>query len=946
MENNKNNNPINNEPNKTKQYKVVSNKKKRKIGKIIKRVFLTLLLLTIIGAGVGFALIYGIAKDAKLDAQDLAIEYENSVVLDIEGNVIANLSGDENREIVTVSEMSKYLPKAFVAIEDERFYEHDGVDIKRTAAATGKYVLSKIGIGSADYGGSTITQQLVKNLTQEKDRTWKRKVKEMARAYYIEQDLSKDQVLELYLNLIFLGGNTYGVEVASNYYFSKSASDLTLAESAFLAGINNSPNSYSPFSTEEDDIKKVKNRTETVLDKMYELKELTGITEEEYKSAVEEVKQGIKFQKGVITENVYSYHTDAAITQVIKDLQEKNDWTEEYARLYVKSGGLTIYSTENPAIQTAMEEEVAKDKYQISSRKTKDENGNYVSSQAAMVLIDHTNGYVLGCVGGTGTKTDSFGLNRATQSPRQTGSSIKPLFVAAGVQNGTVTAGTVFDDIPTTFGSSYSPKNWNHYRGLIPVRYAIETSQNIPMVKLLQTITPEYGIEFLHKLGITSVTQEKDANLSAALGGLSHGVSTLEMAGAFATIANDGKYIEPTFYTKVVDANGDIVIEVEQREEEVMSPAAAYVVKEILTQPVKTGTASFCGISGISVAAKTGTTDDDFDRWLCGFTPYYSAACWFGYDENEEVRYSGNPAGSIWDAVMTSAHNGKESKYFANTRPNGVTSVSICKCSGKLATEHCANDPRGTQVYGEYFVAGTVPSQKCDSHVKARICNETGLLATEFCQDVTEKVYITRPNSDTSTSWQRAKDAEFMLTIKDTCNVHTQELDKVAPAITLKGAATITLEVGGKYTEQGATATDNKDGDLTSKIQISGTVDVTKAGTYKIDYTVQDAAGNSTTVSRTVVVKEKAVTKPAISLRGGEVVILELNQEYSEPGYSATDSNDGDLTDKVEVTGADKIDASKPGAEYTITYTVKNSKGETTMVSRRVKIKASEVNET
>ncbi len=940
MENNKNNNPINNEPEKTKQYKVVSKKKKRKIGKIIKRIFLTMLLLILIGAGVGFAVIYGIAKEAKLDSDELVIEYQNSVVLDIDGNVIANLSGDENREIVTISEMSKYLPKAFVAIEDERFYEHKGVDVKRTAAATGKYVLSKIGIGSSDYGGSTITQQLVKNLTQENERSWKRKVKEMARAYYIEQDLSKDQVLELYLNLIFLGGNTYGVEVASNYYFSKSASELTLAESAFLAGINNSPNSYSPFSTEEDDINKIKNRTKTVLDKMYELKDLTEITEEEYNTAIAEVDQGIKFQKGVIAENVYSYHTDATIEQVIAELQEKNGWTREYARLYVTSGGLTIYSTENSTIQTAMEEEMAKEKYLIASRKTKDESGNYVSSQAAMILIDHTNGYVLGCVGGTGTKTDSFGLNRATQSPRQTGSSIKPLFVAAGVQQGTVTAGSVYDDVRTSFGSNYNPKNYNYYRGLIPVRYAIETSQNIPMVKLLKDITPEYGIEFLQKMGVSTVTIENDANLSSALGGLYNGISTLEMAGAYATIANDGKYIEPTFYTKVVDSNGDVVLEVEQREEEIMSAAAAYVVKEVLTQPVRSGTASYCGISGISVAAKTGTTNDDYDRWLCGFTPYYTAACWFGYDENEEVRYSGNPAGAIWDAVMTTVHTGKESKYFSSTRPNGVTTASICKCSGKLATEECANDPRGSQVYTEYFVVGTVPSEKCDCHVKAKVCNETGKLATEFCTDVTEKIYITRKDADKNTSWQSAKDAEYMLTVTETCNVHTEEIDKVAPVITLKGASTITIDVNGKYTESGATATDNKDGDLTKKIQISGTVDTSKAGTYKIDYTVQDAAGNKTTISRTIIVKGKEISKPSIKLVGGEVVELEVNEAYVEQGATATDSKDGDLTDKIEITGADKVDSSKPDTEYTITYTVKNSDGQTAMVTRRVKIKS------
>jgi len=242
------------EVDKTKVYVVKGkkkrkDKKKKKKGKIIKRILLVLLLLILIAAGIGFGILYGIFKEAKIDTADFALKYENSIVLDKDGNVIAELSGDENRKFVSKEEMPQYLRDAFVSIEDERFYDHMGVDLKRTIAATGKYIFSKLGIGSADYGGSTITQQVIKNITQEKDRTWQRKVKEIARAYYLDKELSKDQILELYLNLIYMGGNTniYGVEVASNYYFSKNTKDLDLAECAFLAGINNTPNSYDPF---------------------------------------------------------------------------------------------------------------------------------------------------------------------------------------------------------------------------------------------------------------------------------------------------------------------------------------------------------------------------------------------------------------------------------------------------------------------------------------------------------------------------------------------------------------------------------------------------------------------------------------------------------------------------------------------------------------------------
>ena len=268
--------------NKTKIKK--EHKKNPKLRKIIGRTLLVLLFVILILAGIVIGKIYTIFSETKVDMAQVAISHENSVVKDIDGNIVATLSGDENRESLQLSEMSEYLPKAFVAIEDERFYEHGPIDVKRTMAATVKLALSKIGIGSSSYGGSTITQQMVKNLTKDNERTWERKVREISRAYYIEKELSKDQILELYLNLIFLGDRAYGVEVASNYYFSKSASDLDLAESAFLAGINNTPNSYNPFNndTEEAQTKKmdlIKRRTKTVLAKMLELNK---INQEEY----------------------------------------------------------------------------------------------------------------------------------------------------------------------------------------------------------------------------------------------------------------------------------------------------------------------------------------------------------------------------------------------------------------------------------------------------------------------------------------------------------------------------------------------------------------------------------------------------------------------------------------------------------------------------------------
>ncbi len=716
------------------------NKKYRKhpvLRKIIKIFLITILILFLLILAVGgFAAykIYEIAKDAKLSKNDLAIKYENSVIKDMEGNTLGVLNGNENRESIPLNEMAEYLPKAFIAIEDERFYEHKGVDIKRTLKATYTYIANK---GSSPFGGSTITQQLVKNLTQEKEDTWQRKVREMVRAYYVEKEMSKDEILELYLNLIFLGDTVYGVQKGSNYYFSKNAKDLSLAECAFLAGINHSPNSYNPFTeNNEQTLENIKTRTKIVLDKMHELGYINN--EEEYTQALNETQQGLKFKQGAFPQTVFSYHTDAAINQIISQLQELHDWTYEQAKLYLFSGGFTIYTTQNPTIQAKMQDEFNQEKYK---RTAYDKNGNLQDSQGSMVLIDHKTGYVLAICNRFDQKTDAFGFNIATDGRRQTGSSMKPLSVLApAIDKGIITAATVFDDNPTSFNNgTYNPKNYGFtYRGLITVRDAIAYSQNIPMVKAMCLLTPAESIKFLKSAGITSIDDVNDNVLPLALGGLTYGVTPLQMAGAYAAIANDGEYITPTFYTKVVDSQGNIVLEADQSKTQIMSKEAAYVVKEILTQPVKTGTSTTCTVDGMSVAAKTGTTNNDYDRWFCGFTPYYTAAVWYGYDSSATITgWATNPAGQIWTGVMRSIHNGLESKSFHDTIPENVVEVEVCKKSGFLASSYCKG--YGT-TYKEYFVKGTEPVQTCPYHSYAKVCRESGLLANPNCPS-TRSVY-------------------------------------------------------------------------------------------------------------------------------------------------------------------------------------------------------------
>ena len=785
---------------KIKKKKIKKTRKFPRLRKAIKIIIITLLLLLIIGSGILIGWGYQVLKNAKLGTADMSIKYQNSIVKDKNGTTVATLSGDENREIISLNDMSKYIPTAFVSIEDERFYEHNGVDFKRTAGATLQYFLHG---GTSSYGGSTITQQLVKNLTNDKDDTLQRKVTEMARAYYMEKQMSKDQILELYLNLIFLGGqNVCGVQTASKLYFDKDAKDLDLAECAYLAGINHSPNSYYPFSEDGSVADKIKSRTIIVLDKM---KQLGKISDDEYNAAAAEVEAGLAFKQGTISQTLYSYGTDAAIKQIISELMKENNWTEDYARLYLYSGGFTIYTTQDPDIQSALEAEMVKPAYQVASLKK-----SGTTSEAGMCVIDQKTGYVIAVYGKLGAKTgaDALGYDRATEALKQTGSSIKPLAVVSpGIDMGVLTAANVFYDTPTTFPGNYKVKDEGAYRGLITLRQALSTSQNVPFVKAMQIVTPTKSIEYLQNFGLKSIDPVQDNNLSLALGGLTHGASPLEMAGAYNAIANGGVYIQPTFYTKILDSDGNVVREAKQETRRVISAAAAFVVTQMLTQPTIDGTATYAAIPGMGVAAKTGTTDSNYDRWFCEFTPYYTASCWFGYDNNEEVRWysSPNPAGTICSNVMKTINANLEKVKFEANMPEGVVTAKICRDTGLQATSACYNDQRGSRVITEYFVQGTVPSKGCEVHVQVNICSESGGLATEYCPNPVSKVYLKSGMKDKA--GYAVPDTEYTMPANlASCPVHTKTSSSSPetpppssapgyPTITLKGNTSMTIQV-------------------------------------------------------------------------------------------------------------------------------------------------------
>lgn len=739
---------------KTKGKKKKFKERHPRIATIIKIFILLIILLIIIAAGIVAGAIWGgfnfldlLGDEYKIDITELVIK-DNSVVYDADGNQIAVLSAGEKRKVVGLDEMSKYLPKAYIAIEDERFYDHIGVDIKRTAAATINYVLK----GSSSFGGSTITQQVVKNITQDKEDTATRKVKEMVKAIQVEHFLSKDEILELYLNLIFVGGNDVnGVALGAIYYFNKDVKDLSLAECAYMAAINNTPNSYSPFLKEESDaekkqqerIKKGSDRTKTVLSQM---KKLGYINDKEYKAAVKEVDAGLAFSNGDTNVTVeMSYQTEAAIEQILDQMVAEMGISRDMAEIKLYSGGYSIYTTQRTSVQDALEAEITNPAYyKESSSKTQ-------ISLATMTVIDPKTGEVVACGAGTkpeDKKTHLGYFNYPTELKKQTGSAIKPIAVLSpGIESKKITLASVFFDGYTVFPGGYDPKEWyNSWKGNMTMREATKISANLPHVKGMSTVGIEACVDFCHSVGLKDVSTGD--GLPLALGGIGTGVSSLQMAAAYAAIANDGVYIEPIFYKEVKNENGEVVIapkSVEERSKRVLSAASSYIVQEALTAPVYEagGTATYCKVAGIETAAKTGTTNGDYDRWLCGFTDYYAAACWYGYEKNETVYFSGNPAGKIWAGVMKNIHTNLPNSNF--NKPEGVVSASICKDSGMKASEKCAN------VYSEYFLTGTVPGE-CDKHQTIRICNTSNLVANEYCEDVREEVFTLKSDAEANGS--------------------------------------------------------------------------------------------------------------------------------------------------------------------------------------------------
>lgn len=751
------------------------NKTKGKKGKFKKflKIFLIALLILVI---IMIAVIIAIFKTDRWSIDEEQFMSDGgATIYDKDGNEITKLTGDEINKKLQLSEMG-YLPNAFVSIEDERFYEHNGIDLKRTSHAIFSYIISG---GKSNFGGSTITQQLVKITMKDDERSGfaaiQRKVREWSRARQLEKKFTKDEILQRYLNRIYLGSanglEVRGVESASNYFFDKPAKDLTIAEAAFIAGINHSPNNYNVFTSKSDISEKVKKRTTTVINQMYKLGK---ITEDEKKTAIDEVNNGLPFKQGAVSngKSDLSYHAAAAINQIANELSEKEDIKYSEAREMIINSGYKIYTTVDPTVQSKMEEVMQNSKYILTGSNPKRKNEDH-KGQSAMVIIEPSTGYVVGEVGGLGNDQNTLGLNRGL-SKRQAGSSFKPLAtIAPGLETGTITAATLFNDVTTTFGKNYTVTG-NH--GIENMRTILTKSCNVPEIKLLSIMGIDKSASFLKGIGIDS--SGSDAGLSMALGSID--VSPLQMAAGFAMIANGGVYIEPTFYTKVTDASGKSIIESKQENKRVMSEQDAYIEEDLLTGPVKSGTArAFSGYLGkMDVAGKTGTTNDNIDRWFCGMTPYYAASCWYGNDNNNGQFATRNPAATVWFDCMKSIHKDLDVKSF--NKPDGIVTVTICKATGKKATDSC------TDTYSEIFAKDHVPDD-CDGHSSVKICKESGKLATEFCPDTENKTFGVLIDTEKNAKWSPSQKVAEAPT--ETCDIHTSAPEIDVPNVVGKTEA-------------------------------------------------------------------------------------------------------------------------------------------------------------
>ena len=762
------------------------------------------------GLCAGIGLFMGVVDTAPdISNVDVSPAGFSTTVYDCEGNTLTKLVAENsNRVYVKLDKIPLNLQHAFVAIEDERFYVHNGIDIKGIMRAGVKALT-----GDLHQGASTITQQLLKNnvftsWTEESSMVekFKRKFQEQYCAVQLEKQMDKDTILENYLNTINLGQGTLGVQAAAQRYFGKNASELNISECACIACITQNPSRWNPISHPDNNAI----RREEVLRKM---KEQGYITDAEYEEAInDDVYSRIQqVNEKTETKTIYSYFVDELTEQVLNDLQETlgYSYTQAYNALY--SGGLAIYTTQDPNLQKICDEEFSNPenfpektrfylKYEVTFTDSAGEYVNFSTQnfekyfkenrsssfnsifeseeeaqaaideykeavkkpgytfvsesvslspqpQSSIVVLEQSTGQVKAIVGGRGAKTASLTLNRATDTKRQPGSCFKVLAAYAPALDaaGYSLASTQVDE-PYSYANGRPVRNWysDGYRGICTFRYGIEQSLNIVAVKTITDITPQLGFDYLLNFGFSTLVERRtesngmitsDITQTLALGGLTDGVTNLELTAAYATIANGGTYTKPMFYTKIIDHDGEVLIENEPKTRRVLKETTAFLLTDAMEDVVSKGTGARARFDNMAIAGKTGTTSSNVDVWFAGYTPYYTCSTWTGYDNNVHMNGSAetNTSKTLWKAVMSRIHEGLEYKSFK--MPEGITTATVCKKTGGLVTDICTAD--GCAVT-EYFESGTVPTEPCVDHYSdvfdtGLVCAMTGQKATDTC---------------------------------------------------------------------------------------------------------------------------------------------------------------------------------------------------------------------
>jgi penicillin-binding protein 1A len=788
------------------------------LNKYTSRIFLTVfktclifaIFLGCVGFSIGIGMLKGIIDSApEINVDSIVPIGYATTVYDSAGNLTDTLvTAGSNREEATYEELPEDLINAFVAIEDSRFWTHNGIDIRSiTRAAVG--VLS----GENRGGGSTITQQLIKNnvfnggMETSFGAKLERKFQEQYLALQLTKSMDKKLILTNYLNTINLGNNTLGVKVAARRYFNKEVSDLTLSEATVIAGITQNPSSLNPITGREKNEEKRK----VILQYMYEQGYITK--EEQEEALADDVYSRIQSVDLVSKESStpYSYFTDELTSQVKETLMEKLGYTDTQAHNLLYSGGLQIYTTQDPEIQAIVDEEVndpanySAARYSLEYRLSvthadgttthysekqieswhksngDDFDGLYNSEeevdtdieaykayqltqgdeiigetihktlqpQVSFVIMDQATGQVKAISGGRGEKTASLTLNRATNSVRQPGSTFKVITsFAPAIDTCGATLGSVYYDAPYTIGTK-TFNNWysQGYLGYSSIRDGIIYSMNIVAVRcLMETVTPQLGVEYAKNFGITTLTDE-DMVPALALGGITNGVTNLELTGAYAAIANGGVYTKPVFFTKILDHDGKILIDNEPTTHRVLKDSTAFLLTDAMKDSMisnrkwtgsgysVSSTSTRAKLENMSCAGKSGTTSNNNDIWFVGFTPYYTAGVWGGCDNNQKLTSQNGGTSfhkDIWKKIMTRVHEELPDPGF--TVPDSVTTAEICRKSGKLSVSGiCSQDGRGNASYTEYFALDNIPAEVCDKHVRVTVCSVSGLLPSESC---------------------------------------------------------------------------------------------------------------------------------------------------------------------------------------------------------------------